>query len=188
VWSIDGVDRKTHTGDGVPQVNMYVILNLAIGGGWPGAPDSTTPFPSNYDIDYVRAYQRVADAGLDASSGGAPTTDASADAHSPEASGGVGAANGGASSGASGGTSPSGSGGAANVASGGVTSVGGSTGTVVGAGGLPAVDAGVPSRPTSSSGCGCRVGTPRGDASSIATALTFLALGRARRRRSTTVS
>jgi beta-glucanase (GH16 family) len=186
VWTIDGVERKTHTGDGVPQVNMYVILNLAIGGGWPGAPDSTTPFPSNYDIDYVRAYQRVADAGVDASSGGAPTTDASADAHSPEASGGAGAANGGASSSASGGTSTSESGGAVNVASGGVTSVGGSTGTVVAAGGSPALDAGaagVTGRPASSSGCSCRVGASRCDASSIATALAFLALSRVRRRR-----
>jgi hypothetical protein len=30
---------------------MYVILNLAIGGTWPGAPDGTTPFPGLYQID-----------------------------------------------------------------------------------------------------------------------------------------
>jgi beta-glucanase (GH16 family) len=69
VWTIDGVERKRHTGAGVPQVPMYVILNLAIGGGWPGAPDSTTLFPARYQIDYVRAYAPVADAGSDGAAG-----------------------------------------------------------------------------------------------------------------------
>lgn len=34
----------------------FIILNLAIGGSWPGAPDGTTPFPSEMLIDYVRIY------------------------------------------------------------------------------------------------------------------------------------
>ena len=34
----------------------FVILNLAIGGSWPRAPDGTTPFPSEMLIDYVRVY------------------------------------------------------------------------------------------------------------------------------------
>jgi MYXO-CTERM domain-containing protein len=63
IWTIDGVERKRHTGEGVPQVPMYVILNLAIGGMWPGAPDATTPFPGLYQIDYVRAYAQDAGAG-----------------------------------------------------------------------------------------------------------------------------
>ena len=37
---------------------MYIIANTAIGGWWPGSPDSTTEFPGNYQIDYIRAYQR----------------------------------------------------------------------------------------------------------------------------------
>jgi beta-glucanase (GH16 family) len=60
IWSIDGVERFRHTGAGVPQVKMYIILNLAIGGTWPGPPDATTPFPGLYDVDYVRAYQVAA--------------------------------------------------------------------------------------------------------------------------------
>ena len=56
VWTIDGVEQKRHTGAGVPQVPMYVILNLAIGGNWPGPPDTTTAFPALYQIDYIRAY------------------------------------------------------------------------------------------------------------------------------------
>jgi beta-glucanase (GH16 family) len=34
----------------------FILLNLAIGGGWPHAPDSTTPFPSEMLVDYVRIY------------------------------------------------------------------------------------------------------------------------------------
>lgn len=36
---------------------FYVILNFAVGGDWPGAPDGSTPFPSEFVIDYVRVYQ-----------------------------------------------------------------------------------------------------------------------------------
>lgn len=32
---------------------FYLILDLAIGGNWPGAPDSTTPFPAVMSVDYV---------------------------------------------------------------------------------------------------------------------------------------
>jgi beta-glucanase (GH16 family) len=34
----------------------FIILNLAVGGNWPGSPNSTTPFPSEFLIDYVRIY------------------------------------------------------------------------------------------------------------------------------------
>ena len=34
----------------------FIILNLAIGGDYPGPPDSSTPFPSQMLIDYVRVY------------------------------------------------------------------------------------------------------------------------------------
>jgi len=34
----------------------FIILNLAIGGGYPGSPDSSTPFPSEMLVDYVRIY------------------------------------------------------------------------------------------------------------------------------------
>jgi beta-glucanase (GH16 family) len=34
----------------------FIILNLAIGGDYPGPPDNTTPFPSEMLIDYVRIY------------------------------------------------------------------------------------------------------------------------------------
>ncbi len=35
---------------------MFIILNLAVGGSWPGSPNSTTVFPSSMLVDYVRIY------------------------------------------------------------------------------------------------------------------------------------
>jgi beta-glucanase (GH16 family) len=34
----------------------FILLNLAVGGDWPGAPDATTVFPSSMVVDYVRIY------------------------------------------------------------------------------------------------------------------------------------
>lgn len=34
----------------------FIIMNLAIGGSWPGSPNGTTPFPSEMLVDYVRLY------------------------------------------------------------------------------------------------------------------------------------
>ena len=45
--------------------NFYVILNLAVGGSWVGYPDEDTYSHMNddaYEIDYVRVYQRSAEA------------------------------------------------------------------------------------------------------------------------------
>lgn len=37
---------------------FHFILNLAVGGNWPGSPDSTTVFPQQMLVDYVRVYKR----------------------------------------------------------------------------------------------------------------------------------
>lgn len=34
----------------------YLLLNLAVGGAWPGAPDATTRFPASMKIDWIRVY------------------------------------------------------------------------------------------------------------------------------------
>ena len=34
----------------------FLILNVAVGGSWPGTPDATTAFPQTMLIDYVRVY------------------------------------------------------------------------------------------------------------------------------------
>jgi beta-glucanase (GH16 family) len=37
---------------------FFLILNVAVGGDWPGNPDSATVFPQLMEVDYVRIYQR----------------------------------------------------------------------------------------------------------------------------------
>jgi beta-glucanase (GH16 family) len=37
---------------------FFIILNVAVGGGWPGNPDATTVFPQQMRVDYVRVYKR----------------------------------------------------------------------------------------------------------------------------------
>ncbi len=58
IWYVDGVERwryadKAH----IPAVPMYLLANLAVGGDWPGSPNATTSFPSDYQIDYIRVWQ-----------------------------------------------------------------------------------------------------------------------------------
>ncbi len=37
---------------------FYLLLNLAVGGDFPGPPDATTVFPQQLIVDYVRVYQQ----------------------------------------------------------------------------------------------------------------------------------
>lgn len=37
---------------------FFMLLNVAVGGGWPGDPDGTTMFPQAMKVDYVRVYKR----------------------------------------------------------------------------------------------------------------------------------
>jgi len=37
---------------------FFLLLNVAVGGDWPGNPDSTTVFPQTMLVDYVRVYER----------------------------------------------------------------------------------------------------------------------------------
>jgi hypothetical protein len=59
-WYIDGkLARTTFSNAGsVPDKPMYIMLNLAVGGWWPGAPDSSTQFPAHMDVDWVRVWSR----------------------------------------------------------------------------------------------------------------------------------
>ena len=38
---------------------FYMILNVAVGGNWPGSPDPTTVFPQRMEVDYVRVFKKV---------------------------------------------------------------------------------------------------------------------------------
>jgi hypothetical protein len=60
-WSVDGTAYETRTpadagsNKWVFDHPFFVILNLAVGGGWPGDPDASTSFPQTMTVDYVRA-------------------------------------------------------------------------------------------------------------------------------------
>lgn len=46
------------TGEWVFDHPFFILLNLAVGGYWPGDADETTVFPQFLEVDYVRVYQR----------------------------------------------------------------------------------------------------------------------------------
>lgn len=63
-WYVDGNLFKTITTKDLPAGTEWVfnhpffmLLNLAVGGSWPGYPDNTTAFPQVMLVDYVRVYQ-----------------------------------------------------------------------------------------------------------------------------------
>ena len=59
VWYLDGVERwRFADASAIPREPMYLLVNLAVGGTWPGAPDESTDFPAQFLIDYVRIWQR----------------------------------------------------------------------------------------------------------------------------------
>jgi beta-glucanase (GH16 family) len=61
-WFVDGAQfctgdltiNNTQCFVGKP---FFILLNFAVGGAWPGPPDASTPFPAQYQIDYIRVYQ-----------------------------------------------------------------------------------------------------------------------------------
>jgi len=54
----------------VPNNPFFIILNVAVGGDWPGPPDATTQFPQDMLVDYVRVYQAASTAAPVINSGG----------------------------------------------------------------------------------------------------------------------
>jgi len=60
-WYVDNLLYNTIsiTPSGLSEFHQdfFIILNLAVGGNWPGNPNSTTIFPQYLEIDYVRVYQ-----------------------------------------------------------------------------------------------------------------------------------
>ena len=66
---VDGVRRATNINGGIPSVPMYIILNLAVGGLWPGNPDASTAFPQQMVVDWVRAYELLEPVSLIANGG-----------------------------------------------------------------------------------------------------------------------
>lgn len=64
-WYVDGSEYKTVRPQDLPAGSQwvfdhpfFVILNFAVGGQWPGSPDTSTTFPQTMTVDYVRVYRR----------------------------------------------------------------------------------------------------------------------------------
>jgi beta-glucanase (GH16 family) len=59
-FSVDGNVYASDTPDpSLFNQPFYIILNVAVGGSWPGNPDSTTMFPQTIKVDYVRVYSKA---------------------------------------------------------------------------------------------------------------------------------
>ncbi|MHB1686042.1 MAG: carbohydrate-binding protein [Ignavibacteriaceae bacterium] len=62
-WHVDGIQYNvlniTPTSLNAFRKPFFIILNLAVGGNWPGNPNSSTLFPQQLVVDYVRDYQNA---------------------------------------------------------------------------------------------------------------------------------
>ena len=63
-WYLDGVSYGTVTSSDLTRGESWVlnapenlILNLAVGGDWPGSPNSSTHFPAKLLVNWVKVYQ-----------------------------------------------------------------------------------------------------------------------------------
>lgn len=62
-WYVDNQLFHRLTPDDVPgkwvfDHSFFILLNVAVGGFWPGYPDKTTRFPQFMHVDYVRVYTK----------------------------------------------------------------------------------------------------------------------------------
>jgi beta-glucanase (GH16 family) len=64
---------------------FFILVNLAVGGLFPGSPDSTTMLPQSIAIDYVRVSARQGDGGADGGDAGAEDAPLDADAGAEDA-------------------------------------------------------------------------------------------------------
>src|SRR5690606_28043525 len=55
----DGQVQGFKRGEGAAPFDQlfHLIMNLAVGGDWPGAPNDATIFPQTMTVDYVRVYR-----------------------------------------------------------------------------------------------------------------------------------
>jgi beta-glucanase (GH16 family) len=62
-FSVDGIPYETRTPADISgktwafNHSFFLVMNLAVGGDFPGSPDATTVFPKKMLVDYVRVYQ-----------------------------------------------------------------------------------------------------------------------------------
>lgn len=62
-WLLD--DKVYHEEDIRPasmdefRAPFFFLINLAIGGNWPGSPDASTIFPQQFAVDYIRVFEKL---------------------------------------------------------------------------------------------------------------------------------
>jgi beta-glucanase (GH16 family) len=56
IWYFDGAEVARAATPADLHQPMYLLINLAVGGTWPGYPDASTRFPAEFKVDHVRAY------------------------------------------------------------------------------------------------------------------------------------
>ncbi|MGW8314325.1 MAG: family 16 glycosylhydrolase [Bacteroidales bacterium] len=66
-WYVDGNLYQTQSGGWYSTAapfpapfnrEFHLLVNLAVGGNWPGDPEASTQFPQELTLDYIRVYQR----------------------------------------------------------------------------------------------------------------------------------
>jgi beta-glucanase (GH16 family) len=57
VFFVQDANNLPEGGEWVFDHPFVLIMNLAVGGDWPGNPDSTTPSPAELLVDYIRVYK-----------------------------------------------------------------------------------------------------------------------------------
>ena len=64
-WLVDGREYRRTSSTNLPNGATWVfdhpfflLLNVAVGGAWPGDPDASTVFPQQMRVDYVRVYRQ----------------------------------------------------------------------------------------------------------------------------------
>ena len=63
-WSVDGVMYNQITRNDIANdfwpfdQDMHFLLNVAVGGNWPGPPNTSTTFPAEMHVDYIRVFQK----------------------------------------------------------------------------------------------------------------------------------
>ena len=57
-WYVDGVNYFTTAHQKPFDKRFHILLNVAVGGDWPGSPDAFTTFPQKMYVDYVRVYTK----------------------------------------------------------------------------------------------------------------------------------
>jgi len=56
-WYLDEQFLVSHPSPKDFNTPVHFLLNLAVGGSWPGSPNAQTQFPAKFEIDFVRAME-----------------------------------------------------------------------------------------------------------------------------------